>query len=522
MEKMTRREFLVGAAAGAAGLYASAIARPLTALGMGGMSGGGGGCGGGGGSSTSVINPPVGTSFKDPSVLTNRSDMPGVVEYDLDVGVTSVNINGATAKMMTYNGFFPGATMVAERGDMLRVNLKNSLPMSLGDNILGHPRYLTNLHTHGLHVSPAGMADNVMRIFMPGETGTYEYDLSLVSPGTLNFYHPHIHGTVGEQVWAGLAGGLVIKDEVDVLAGYETHALVLKDIALVNGEPAPHSSLMTFMHGLEGDTVMVNGQVNPKLSIRPGQVQRWRIVNASNARFYKLSLEGHPMHLIGTDGGLLDKPYRVTELLMSPGERVDLLIQATQPAKSYRLLSMPYNRGGSCKIQTVTMLTLAYSGSRANDAMPAGINPDAKRVQVDSGMVKRQSITLSMGQGKGYVNGIAFLDHEHCATIHSMLNTYEIWDVYNAGCMDHPFHQHTNSAQVLSITGGDAGYASLYTTLPAWKDVVIIPKNGKATLLVPVMDYAGDEMGMPMIHCHIPEHEDIGMMAMWHIMDEMM
>ncbi len=513
MGRLSRREFLMGTAAAAAGFYAGPLLRPLSVLGM------GGGCGGGG---TSVINPPAGSAFKDPAFLTNKSTVSGIVEYDLDVGMTPININGATANMLTYNGHFPGATMVAARGDVLRVNLRNSLPMSLGNNILGHPRYITNLHTHGLHVSPTGLADNVMRMFMPGETGLYEYDLSLVSPGTLNFYHPHIHGTVGEQVWAGLAGGLVIKDDVDVLAGYETHALVLKDIALVNGAPAPYSSLMTFMHGQEGDTVMVNGQVNPKLSIRPGQVQRWRVVNASNARFYKLRLEGHSMHLIGTDGGLLDKPYRVAELLVSPGERVDLLIQATQSAKSYRLLSLPYDRGGSCKIQTVTLLTLAYGGTKVSERLPVSVNPNAARLDIDAGMVKRQNITLSMGKGAGYINGVAFIDHKHCFNLHSTLNTYEIWDVNNPGCMDHPFHQHTNSVQVLSITGGDAGYASLYTTIPAWKDVVIIPKGGKATLLVPVMDYAGDETGMPMLHCHIPEHEDIGMMATWHIMEEMM
>ena len=79
--------------------------------------------------------------------------------------------------------------------------------------------------------------------------------------------------------------------------------------------------------------------------------------------------------------------------------------------------------------------------------------------------------------------------------------------------MDHPFHQHVNAAQVQSITGGDADYAALYTKTPAWKDVVIVPKGGTVKLLVPVMDYPG----MAMFHCHILEHEDIGMMGMWDI-----
>ncbi len=207
---------------------------------------------------------------------------------------------------------------------------------------------------------------------------------------------------------------------------------------------------------------------------------------------------------------------------MCPGERADILVRADQSPKSYRLLSLPYSRGGMGKVQTVTMLTMSYSGQRSNDALPAVIDPEAMRMDEMSMMIaKQQNISLSMGQGAAYINGVAFKDHENCYTIHSELNTHEIWEVTNGTGMDHPFHQHTNAVQVLSISGGDPAYASLYTTAPAMKDVVIVPKMGKVRLLVPIMDYASDMMGMPMIHCHIPEHEDIGMMATWHIMDGM-
>ena len=113
----------------------------------------------------------------------------------------------------------------------------------------------------------------------------------------------------------------------------------------------------------------------------------------------------------------------------------------------------------------------------------------------------------------GYINGQTF--DVNPLWVHSMVNTYEQWTVVNTSNMDHPFHQHVNSVQVLSITGGDAGYAALYTSTPALKDTVIIPKGGSATLLVPIRDYTG----MAMFHCHILEHEDIGMLAGWDIMD---
>ena len=247
----------------------------------------------------------------------------------------------------------------------------------LGTNILGHDRDITNLHTHGLHVSPMGNSDNVMLMLMSGESFDYEYDLSKQEPGTLNFYHPHIHGSVAEQYWGGLAGALIVEDDLPVLSGYETHLMILKDITLSGADPEPYTSTMDYMHGKEGNTVMVNGQVNPVLSIRPGQVQRWRILNASNARFYKLSLEGHALYVVGTEGGLLDKPYPQSPILLSPGERVDVLVKASQKPGTYRLLSLPYSRGGGSMGQQVTLLTLSYKGSRTSDAVPSVIDPEA-------------------------------------------------------------------------------------------------------------------------------------------------
>jgi FtsP/CotA-like multicopper oxidase with cupredoxin domain len=502
MKKPTRREFLKTISLGAVGTCV-ALNAPQ-AFGM--MSGGG--MGGGG---TNVIDPPLGELLKDPVEIRNFSTVPGIVEVDLEAKPAWMNINGALANIPTYNGTYPAPTIRARKGDVLKVHLKNSLPV-MGQNILGHDREITNLHTHGLHVSPSGNADNMMVMLMSGETFDYEYDLSKQDPGTINFYHPHIHGSVAEQYWGGMAGALLIEDDIPALAGYETHTLFIKDITLAGGAPEPYTSLMDYMHGKEGDTVMVNGQVNPVLPIKPGQVQRWRIVNACNARFLKLSLEGHSLRVIGTEGGLLDKPYAVSSILLSPGERLDILVKANQTSKSYRLLSLPYNRGGGSMGQQVTLMTVSYQGGRVDDALPAEVNSAAQRLNVAP--AKSERLVLTMGQGKGYINGTSF-SMENAYTVHSRLGTYELWEIVNQSGMDHPFHQHVNACQVLSITGGDAGYASFYTKTPAWKDVVVIPKWGTAKLLVPVMDYPG----MAMFHCHIVEHEDIGMMGIWDIMD---
>ncbi|MDF9392836.1 multicopper oxidase family protein [Methylococcus capsulatus] len=463
--------------------------------------------------STTVIDPPRGAAFTDPATLPNLSTTAGVVEVDLEAKIAPVNINGTIANLQTYNGYFPGPTIKVKKGDILKVHFKNSLPYT-GVNDMGMPRDMTNLHTHGLHVSPAGNADNVLLHFLSGETFDYEYDLSLHRGGNLNFYHPHVHGNVAEQVWAGQAGALEVADEGTVLSGYETHILVLKDITLNGGAPEAHTSA-DFMNGKEGDTMLVNGQVNPVLAMRPGQVQRWKIVNASNARFYKLSLASHSLQVVGTDGGLLDKPYAQSTVLLSPGERVDVLVKASSTKGYYKLQSLPYNRGaGQSANQQITLMTVNVTGSSLNQSLPATVDSSAVRLSVPVNAVTRQ-ITLSMGMmgsGSATINGIAFSDTE-AYTITSGRETYEVWEIYNHSMMDHPFHQHVNPAQVISISGGDSAYNSLYTTTPAWKDTVIVPAMGSVRLLVPVKDYAGTTV----FHCHILEHEDMGMMGLWDI-----
>ncbi len=539
MSKTTRRDFIKKSVLITAGTYAGMLSvGPAKAARM------GGGMGGGGMGGSSIINPPIGALFTDPvtaAPLISTDPMTGkrVVEVSVEAKMARINVNGTSADLMTYNGLYPGPTIRAKNSDLLRVRFKNSLPTSLGTNMLGHPRYVTNLHTHGLHVSPGDNmngthSDNMLVVAMPG-TGTnytdrglmyeydgsvYEYDLSRHPAGNLNFYHPHIHGNVSDQMWAGMAGALVIEDDETTLSNYETHLLMLHDLALSGSSPAPHSMMMDYMHGKEGNIVMVNGQVNPLLYIKPGQVQRWRIVNASVARFYRLSLEGHSMHLIGTEGGLVDRPYQINEIIVSPGERVDLLVKANQAAKTYRLLSLPYDRGMNT-LQQVTLLSMQYKGQSSTEALPSVVNPNAARLDFATAMLPPESfktISLSMGQGRGYINGETFTDHENCDVEMSMVGGYEVWEIINQSGMDHPFHHHVNHAQVLSITGGDAKYASLYTTVPAMKDVTIVPKWGRVELLMPVMDYTG----MGMIHCHIIEHEDIGMMAMWHLMGDSM
>jgi len=473
----------------------------------------------GGGSRPSTIDPPPGDAFHDPTSLELDRSAPGIAEGWLTIAATTTAIAGRQARLLTYNGAFPGPTIGVKKGERLRLHVTNSLPAD-GVNLLGFARGATNIHTHGWHVSPRDPMDNSHRRIEPGETWTYEFKLRRLKLGSLAWYHPHVHGLVAEELWSGLAGALTVNDPNESLASYETHLMVLKDIDFDGGEPSAYSS-SDYMTGKEGNTVMVNGAVNPVVSMRPGQVQRWRIVNASTARFYKLSLEDHKLHVVGVDGGLLDKAYAQSTFLLSPGERVDLLVQASSEIGAYRLLSLPYTRigmmmgGSGLNAQQITLLTTNVAGAPAGDALPEFVRLRSRRLALDLSTLPHRTFTLGMMMARGTINGYDYDTDPY--TIVSQLPergpAFEVWTIQNPTGMDHPWHQHVNSAQILSIRGGEAAYRAFHTAVPGWKDTVIVPRGGSVTQLARLQNWRGHTM----FHCHIVEHEDIGMMGEWTI-----
>jgi len=511
---LSRRTFLqwvplvaAGAISGVTATTGSALARMLPGAGPGRI--------------PPSVDPPPGDTFEDPPALSLDRSMPGIAEGRLTVAATTIAMAGRTVRLHTYNGAFPGPTISVAKGETLRLHVSNELAADGAVNSLGFVRGATNIHTHGWHVSPSDPMDNVARRIEPGKTWTYQYDLRRLKPGALGWYHPHVHGLVAEQLWSGLAGALVVADPNRALADYETHLLVLKDIELSGTEPEPYLSLHDYVMGKEGDIVMVNGAVHPVLSMRPGQVQRWRVVNASTARFYKLSLAGHSLYVVGTDGGLLDKPYAQPTLLLAPGERVDLLVRASMTPGTYKLLALPYARVGMMmgsrgwSGQQVTLLTVEVSGANTDDELPAVVRRRSRRSTVDVSRLPHRTFTLAMRAGRGTINGFDFdvLPYTFTSDLPDRGASYEVWTIRNPTGMDHPWHQHVNDAQILSIRGGDADYRGLHTSVPGWKDTVIVPRGGSVTQLVRLQHWTGTTM----FHCHIVEHEDIGMMGEWTI-----
>src|SRR5262245_18412750 len=161
----------------------------------------------------------------------------------------------------------------------------------------------------------------VQQLVQPGETFTYRF--KLLDAGTF-WYHPHVNETV--QLERGLYGALVVRADDEPVLDRE-QVLVLDDLKLDRkGQIAKFGGFVVWHDGREGDARLVNGKREPTLDIAAAQIERWRVVNASSARYVRLSIGGAPFRILGTDGGLIETPVTVSDVLLAPGDRVDIAV----------------------------------------------------------------------------------------------------------------------------------------------------------------------------------------------------
>src|SRR5215207_868018 len=258
------------------------------------------------------------------------------VEFTLTAAPARLSLRpGATSDVLAYNGQVPGPTLELREGDRVVVHFRNEL---------SEP---TTIHWHGLHI-PASADGSPFHPVAPGKQHDYVFTIPAGSAGTY-WYHPHPHHRTGHQVAKGLYGAIIVRAADDPLpASLTERLLVLSDNRFhADGsvdlrDPLSASGRVDAENGREGDVLFVNGGVRPTLSIRSGEVQRWRIVNASAARMYRLSLRGHTFLHVGSDGGLFERPVAATEILLAVGERVELLVRGTgAPGEQTVLETLP-------------------------------------------------------------------------------------------------------------------------------------------------------------------------------------
>jgi FtsP/CotA-like multicopper oxidase with cupredoxin domain len=235
---------------------------------------------------------------------------------------------GRATRAWTFNGQVPGPTIEARVGDVLEVRLTNRLPEP------------TTMHWHGLRLpAPMDGTDMVQRPVAPGETFTYRF--RLLDAGTF-WYHPHTHETV--QMERGLYGALVVRGPDEPVLDAD-RVLVLDDVLLDDdGQVEPPGGWVERHNGREGNTRLVNGRQEPVLTMSAGQVERWRIVNASSARYVRLSIGGRPFRIIGTDGGLIPAPVTATEVLLATADRVEIAVGPFEEGETIEVESLKYNR----------------------------------------------------------------------------------------------------------------------------------------------------------------------------------
>jgi suppressor of ftsI len=478
---MKRREFLERTAA----------ALPLLPL---------AGCGGGGGTpspepSGGPGTVPTGLDLPDLPRLDNVGG-PGTFQAQITAGRANVQFaGGVNTEAWAYNGVVPGPLIEVSEGDQFRVVLNNTLTQE------------TNIHWHGLPV-PTEMDGNPMDVVPPGGSFTYAFT---VLPGTAGtyWYHPHPHHISHEQVFRGLTGMLIVRGADPVPGDIEEKHLFITDLRLDDRTAIPDDTDGDLLNGREGNHLLVNGRERPVIRIRPGASQRWRIVNATSARVLKLTLQNHTLVVIGTDGGLLDAPVPMGEVLLASAERIEVVVTANQGAgTTVPLLALPYDRqkivnpGASSQ---VTVATLAYTNESplASSPVPGFLRPIAPLG--DPRAIQQAAFTRTAPQGAITfgMNGQIF-DPNRVDLI-ARAGQVEEWEVTNLAGMDHPFHLHGGQFQVLSRTRGG-------TTIPepflAWKDT-FNTVGGETVRFRVIQGFRG----IRVFHCHIMEHESHGMMG---------
>jgi FtsP/CotA-like multicopper oxidase with cupredoxin domain len=437
-------------------------------------------------------------TLSQPPILQNRSPTPGVVEVDLTAAPARLQLvpGRPAVPVYAYNGTVPGPTLEVHEGDSVIVHFHNRLPDT------------STVHWHGLHV-PADMDGSPLNPVPPGGDYDYTFRVSPNSAGTY-WYHPHPDRRTTVQVAMGLFGAVIMRAAHDPLAAMGIHdkLLILSDNRFnADGSISfPDSQSIQaeidLENGREGDVLFVNGQVMPTIPIRPGEVQLWRIVNASAARVYRMALPGQKLIHVGSDGGLFERPVEVPEILLANSGRVELLVRGEGRAGStVALENLPYDRYMPQTRppdwdSTRTLLWLA--ATNGPPARPVAIPTELRPVPpIDTiHVATRRVIVMSQGMIDNKRMDLNRVD------IHARLNTTEIWEIQNVVGMDHPFHLHGGQFQVLDRDG-------VREPFPSWKDLVNVPKHSSVRIVVHFADYPGTWM----YHCHILDHEDEGMMG---------
>jgi FtsP/CotA-like multicopper oxidase with cupredoxin domain len=419
-----------------------------------------------------------------------------VVEYTLEANEFNWELApGKTIVAWGFNEQVPGPVLRANAGDTIVIRVTNNL------------KEPTMIHWHGLRI-PASMDGTgaTQKPIEPGEV--FEYRFVVPDAGTF-WYHSHFNETV--QLEKGMYGALIVEDKTDPVTDGE-QIFMIDDMKLDEDnkftKPGWFAPRIIERHdGREGNTLLINGKENPVISIHAGQTERWRFINSSSARYFVLSLGEKEFKIIGTDGGLLEKPRTVTKVLITPGERIDIAAGPFKEGETFPIESLGYNRS-----TYLTAKRQAFATVKVGDKKPSvAVIPDLlRRIEPLAGQDAGITRKVKLSVGPSLKDGMNFLVNNdmHVNDKPVKVGELQIWEVSNTSLMDHPFHLHGFFFQVIEDNGKPPEFI-------AWKDTVNLKPRSK----IKIAWMPDNRPGTWMYHCHILEHHAAGMMATFNVID---
>ncbi|MBC7953879.1 MAG: multicopper oxidase family protein [Rhodospirillaceae bacterium] len=441
------------------------------------------------------------------------SSVGNVLDTVVNAQYGSFDLAGQKVSLRGYDGGPVGRTLRLRAGDTLRLRLKNEFPWEPSGAICGgnvpHALNTTNMHLHGVHVSPNQPSDYILLALAPKTPLSpvptqeamsdyqYVYKIGADHPPGTYFYHAHYHGSVALQVSSGMAGCLIIEGEMDripeIAAAAERVLMVQSQCVGPDGTCESYEQL-ELVPGAPPRPTYVNGQLVPKIAMRPGEVQRWRVINGTHDRLLWLGLDGLKTMLLCCDGNPLPKAEEVTgPLRFVPGNRLDLLVKAPSQPGTYAIAS-----GDG----TGPLVTVVVDGQPKPMALFSGALPSSPLLRPISAAEIQYGRRLTFGMTGApahttyTINGVPF----SCETPWEIpLGRVEEWEITNQTNDSHPFHIHVNPFQMVSGGNVPAG---------RWLDTVEVPPTGKVTFRTRFDQFTG----LFVFHCHTLVHEDMGMM----------
>ena len=417
----------------------------------------------------------------------------GILDATLTAAPGPVRLGDRTFSGLLYNGAYVPPTLRARLGDTLRITFRNNLP-----------EQPSNLHYHGMSVSPQGISDNVFIHIHPGET--FQYQVRIPASGRqgpgLFWYHPHAHGVVNDQILGGMSGALVV-DGIEEL------------FPLLRGLPERFFLIKHAKLGDETGMVSINGQINPAVAMRAGEMQFWRIAHIGASEFYRFRVEGMALYVVATDGHALSQPRRMTEFLIGPGERIDA-IAVGPPSGEYPMRTISFQNEAWRPAEPVLQLAVITStGSSSRAALEDEILRQrvAGPQWIDdvraAPITRRRTLVYSRTADRKVfmIDGRVVDEARIDQTV--KLGETEEWTVINTDQQYHSFHIHQTPFLVTEVGGvpwKDDSLRDTFSVPPA-------TDQGPAALKVVIPFTDPVIVGRFVYHCHAVDHEDKGMMG---------